>query len=235
MKAPVLKIATPIAVRPSETAVESGTLARMRATLELQRQACLDEGSPSAKARIDRIERAIGLLVEHRRELCDALAADYGVRSAHQTLAVDVATAIESLKHARRHLREWMQPRRVTPNFPLGWLGARAHVQAQPLGVVGNIVPWNFPIYLAFGPLAGILAAGNRSMLKLSELVPQTSAALERLIASTFDAAELAAFLGGPEVGADFAALPFDHLFFTGSPAVGRKVMRAAADNLTPV
>ena len=216
-------------------AAEARVVARMGATLTLQRQAQLEQGPPSAEMRVDRIDRTIALLVDHQRELCDALAADYAVRSAAQTLAVDVVSAIEGLKHAKRHLREWMRPRRVSPNFPLGWLGARAHIHAQPLGVVGNIVPWNFPIYLAFGPLAGIFAAGNRGMMKLSEFVPHLSALVERLIASSFDEAELVAFQGGAEVGAAFAALPFDHLFFTGSPAVARKVMRAAAENLTPV
>jgi coniferyl-aldehyde dehydrogenase len=224
---------------PETGAAERGADAlietRMRATLARQRRAQLEQGPPSAAVRVDRIDRAIALLVDHRRELCKALAADYGVRSAAQTLAVDVVSAIEGLKHAKRHLSDWMRPRRVSPNFPLGWLGARAHIHAQPLGVVGNIVPWNFPIYLAFGPLAGVFAAGNRSMMKLSEFVPQLSALVERLIASSFDESELVAFQGGAEVGAAFAALPFDHLFFTGSPAVAKKVMRAAAESLTPV
>ncbi len=215
--------------------VEQPIVTRMRDTLALQRKAQFDEGPPSSKARIDRIDRTIALLVDHQRELCDALATDYVARSPFQTLAVDVVAAIDGLKHAKRHLPQWMSPRRVAPNFPLGWLGARARIHAQPMGIVGNIVPWNFPIYLAFGPLAGIFAAGNRSMLKLSEFVPHLSTVVERLITETFDPSELVAFQGGPEVGAAFAALPFDHLFFTGSPAVGKKVMRAAAENLTPV
>ena len=219
----------------AEPAAEALVVKQLRATLALQRKAYLDDGAPSAKVRIDRIDRAIALLVDHQRELCDALATDYVVRSAPQTLAIELATAIEGFKHAKRHLRQWMRPRRVAPNFPLGWLGGRARIHAQPVGIVGNIVPWNFPIYLAFGPLEGILAAGNRSMIKLSEFVPHSSTVIERLIASAFDRSEVAAFQGGPEIGAAFAVLPFDHLFFTGSPAVAKKVMRAAAENLTPV
>ena len=231
----ILEIAPHQEAIAAETSGDALVVPRMRATHALQRKAHFDDGPPSAKVRIERIDRTIGLLVDHQRELCDAVAADYVVRSASQTLALDFVSSIEGLKHAKRHLRQWMRPRRASPNFPLGWLGARARVQAQPLGVVGNIVPWNFPIYFAFGPLAGIFAAGNRSMIKLSEFVPHVSTVIERLIASTFDPSELAAFQGGPEVGAAFAALPFDHLFFTGSQAVGKKVMRAAAENLTPI
>jgi coniferyl-aldehyde dehydrogenase len=231
----MLEHLSPPEARARESAAEAEVIARMRRTLALQRRSFIDNGPPSAKLRIDRIERAIALLVDHQRELCEALASDYGVRSASQTQAVDIATAIEGFKHARRHLRQWMRPRKVAPNPPLGWLGSRARIQAQPLGVIGNIVPWNFPIYLAFGPLAGILAAGNRGMLKLSEFVPHLSALVERLVAEAFDESEVAAFRGGADVGAAFASLPFDHLFFTGGPAIGRKVMRAAAENLTPV
>jgi coniferyl-aldehyde dehydrogenase len=220
------RVKDPVAVSPAE---------RMQTTLARQRESFLNEGPPSARMRIDRIDRAIALLVDHSHELCDALAADYVVRSPKQTLAVDVVPAIEGLKHARRRVPRWMRARHAKPNFPLGALGARTRVYPQPLGVVGNIVPWNFPIYLVFGPLAGIFAAGNRAMLKLSEFVPNVSALIERLIASTFPETELAAFQGGADVGAAFAALPFDHLLFTGSPTIGRKVMRAAADNLTPV
>jgi len=218
-----------------EAESDDAVAARMRSTLALQRRSFLADGTPSARVRVDRIDRTIALLVDHQRQLCDALAADYGVRSTSQTLAVDIVTAIEGLKHARRHLRDWMRPRKVAPNAPLGWLGARARVDSQPVGVVGTIVPWNFPIYLAFGPLAGIFAAGNRSMMKLSEYAPRLATAVEHLVRATFDETELVAFQGGPDVGAAFAALPFDHLFFTGSPAIGRKVMRAAAENLTPV
>ena len=104
----------------------------------------------------------------------------------------------------RRHLQHWMRPSRRSPNFPFGLLGAKAQVQYQPMGVIGNIVPWNFPVYLAFGPLTGMLAAGNRAMIKMSEFVPHTAALVERLVASAFDETEVAVFQGGPEVGAAF-------------------------------
>ncbi len=208
---------------------------RMREVLARQRAAMLADGPPSAELRIDRIDRAIALLLTHRDALCDAIAADYIVRSPKQTLMVDVATSIDGLKHARKHLRGWMKPERRQPNFPLGLLGARTHVEFQPCGIVANIVPWNFPIYLAFGPMAGIFAAGNRCMTKMSELVPETAALVQELVAASFDESEFAVFCGDAEVGAAFAALPFNHLFFTGSPRVGKLVMRAAAENLTPV
>jgi coniferyl-aldehyde dehydrogenase len=175
------------------------------------------------------------LLGDHRNEICEAMAADYVVRAPEQTLLADVVACVDGIKHAKKHLRRWMRPSRRSPNFPLGLLGAKAHVHYQPLGVVGNIVPWNFPVYLAVGPLVGILAAGNRAMIKMSEFVPQTAALLERLFAAAFDETEVAVFQGGPEVGAAFGSLPFDHLFFTGSPKIGKLVMRAASENLTPV
>jgi len=214
---------------------DGATIARMTAVLARQQRAHVEAGPPSAEQRIDRLDRVIGLLSDHRKEICDAMAADYVVRSAEQTLLLDVVATMDSVKHAKKHVRQWMQPSRRPANFPLGLLGAKAQVQYQPLGVVGNIVPWNFPVCLTFMPLAGILAAGNRTMIKVSEFVPHTAALIERLTASVFDELEVAVFQGGPDVGAAFAALPFNHLFFTGSPKVGKLVMRAASDNLTPV
>jgi coniferyl-aldehyde dehydrogenase len=151
-------------------------------------------------------------------------------------LFTDVSGAISPMKHARAHLDAWMkgQKRKVTP-AALGLLGAKAEVRYQPKGVVGVISPWNFPLSLAMDAIAGAFAAGNRVMLKPSEFTPATSALMAQIIDLYFDDDELAVILGGPEVGAAFAGLPFDHLIFTGATNVGRHVMRAAADNLTPV
>jgi len=151
-------------------------------------------------------------------------------------LFADVSGAVGPLKGARSELDRWMKPqkRKVTP-AALGLLGAKAEVRYQPKGVVGVISPWNFPLSLAMDAIAGAFAAGNRVMLKPSEFTPATSALMAQIIDLYFDDDELAVIVGGPEVGAAFAGLPFDHIIFTGATSVGRHVMRAAADNLTPV
>ena len=208
----------------------------MHDILARQRQAQWTEGSPNAAVRIDRLDRAIGLLVDHAREIADALRDDFGHRSVEGSLVTDVAASIEPLKHARRHVRRWMRrERRSVSPAPLALLGARAWVDYQPKGIVGLISPWNFPFNLTFAPLAGILAAGNRVMIKPSEFTPRSSELMRRMLAKAFDANEVAVITGGPDVGEAFSALPFDHLLFTGSTAVGRKVMAAAAPHLTPV
>jgi len=178
----------------------------------------------------------VGLLQTHQRRLVDAMTADFGHRSEHQSLLTDVAGSVGPLRHAQQHLARWMKPekRKVGP-FPLNLLGARARVEYQPLGVVGVISPWNFPVNLTFTPLAGILAAGNRCMIKPSEYTPATSELMAEIFAGAFDASEITVITGGPQVGADFAALPFDHLLFTGATSIARHVMRAAAENLVPV
>ncbi|HEX5841248.1 MAG TPA: coniferyl aldehyde dehydrogenase [Pseudomonas sp.] len=204
---------------------------QLAAALAAMKQAHLAEGPASLELRRDRLDRAIALLLENREEIVAAVSADFGNRSREQTLLSDIAGSVASLKHCREHLAEWMQAESHQAPFP----GCEARVDYQPLGVVGVISPWNFPIVLAFGPLASILAAGNRAMLKPSELTPRTSALLAELIARYFDANELSTVLGSAEVGALFSAQPFDHLIFTGGTAVGRHIMRAAADNLVPV
>jgi coniferyl-aldehyde dehydrogenase len=204
---------------------------QLAAALAAMKQDHLAEGPASLELRRDRLDRAIALLLDNREEIVAAVSADFGNRSREQTLLSDIAGSVASLKHCREHLAEWMQAESHPAPFP----GCEARVDYQPLGVVGVISPWNFPIVLAFGPLASILAAGNRAMLKPSELTPRTSALLAELIARYFDANELSTVLGSAEVGALFSAQPFDHLIFTGGTAVGRHIMRAAADNLVPV
>lgn len=216
--------------------MEETSRAHLSGLLERQRQGYLDEGVVSAATRRDRLERAIGLLKTHGDRLVEAMSADFGHRSAHQSLFTDVAGSIGPLRHAQKHLDYWMRPekRKVGP-FPLNLLGARARIEYQPLGVVGVISPWNFPVNLTFTPLAGVLAAGNRCMIKPSEYTPATSALMAEIFASAFDELEIAVVTGGTQAGADFAGLPFDHLLFTGATSVARHVMRAAADNLVPV
>jgi len=208
----------------------------MQERLEAQRQDWLAEGAVTAARRKDRLERAIGLLKTHEKRLVDAMTADFGHRSEHQSLFTDVAASIGPLRHAQHHLERWMRPeKRKAGPFPLNLLGAKARVEYQPLGVVGVISPWNFPVNLTFTPLAGILAAGNRCMIKPSEYTPATSALMAEIFPTAFDPLEITVVTGGPQTGADFAGLPFDHLLFTGATSVGRHVMRAAAENLVPV
>jgi coniferyl-aldehyde dehydrogenase len=182
------------------------------------------------------LTRCITLLLAYQDEFVDALQADFGVRSREMSMFTDLAAAIGPLKLARSKLEGWMKPRRraVAP-AALGLMGAKAEVRYQPKGVVGVMTPWNFPVQLAMDAIAGAFGAGNSVMLKPSEFTPATSALLAETIDLYFDEEEIAVILGGPDVGAAFSGLAFDHLIFTGATSIGRHVMRAAADNLTPV
>jgi coniferyl-aldehyde dehydrogenase len=207
------------------------TKASIAATVTAMKQAHLNDGPASVATRMDRLDRAVRLLSENHAALVQAISADFGNRSAYQTMAADIMTPIKSLRYAQEHLQAWMQADEISAVEP----GVQARVQYQALGVVGIISPWNFPLNLAFGPMAGVLAAGNRALLKPSELTPATAQLLAELIARYFDPMEVGTVLGDADVGAAFSAQAFDHLVFTGSTAVGRHVMRAAADNLVPL
>ncbi len=195
------------------------------------KQAWLRAGPASPALRRDRLERAVRLLIDHRAELIEAVSADFGHRSSYQTLLADVMSSVAALRHAQEHLEDWMQPDVQAAPAP----GMEARVEYQALGVVGIISPWNFPLNLAFSPLSGVFAAGNRALIKPSELTPRTAELLAKLVAQYFDPMELGVVLGDASVGAAFSGLPFDHLVFTGSTTVGRHVMRAAAEHLVPV
>lgn len=188
-------------------------------------------GPASAELRKDRLLRAAKLITENHKAINETLNHDFGHRSDYQSLSVDILTTLTMLRHAAEQVHEWMKPEHVKAPLP----GMQAWIEQQPLGVVGIISPWNFPINLAFGPLAGVFAAGNTAMLKPSELTPQTSELLANLIPQYFLPDELQVVLGDADVGQAFSALPFDHLIFTGSTTVGKHVMRAAAENLVPV
>ena len=208
----------------------------MQAILARQKAAHLRDGEASAELRIERIERCIRLLRENRSAIEDALNTDFGSRSREATAFTDIAGSIGPLQHARDNLRKWMRPekRKPTPAI-LGLFGAKAEVRYQPKGVVGVISPWNFPVNLTFAPLAGILAAGNRAIIKPSEYTPVTSELMKTMLAGAFSEEEIAVVTGGPEIGEAFSHLAFDHLIFTGATSVARHVMRAAAENLVPV
>jgi coniferyl-aldehyde dehydrogenase len=207
----------------------------MTLLLQAQRAAFEAERPVPVAVRKDRLTRACRLLIDHADAFCDALSGDFGHRSREQSMLTDIVASIRTLKHARKHLERWARPERRKLDFPLGLLGARAEVAHQPKGVVGVIAPWNFPVQLTMGPLAGIFAAGNRAMVKSSEFTPRTAALFEEVAGAYFDPAELVFVSGGPDVGRAFAALPFDHLIFTGATGIGRHILHAAADNLTPV
>jgi coniferyl-aldehyde dehydrogenase len=223
------------AAQDTVTALPSITIARMRDVLTRQQAAFLREGPPTAELRTKRIDRVIALLQENQERLCEALAADFSWRSHDQSLMADVLLPLRGLQYARRNLRRWMRPEQRRAEFNLELLGARAEIRYQPLGSIGIMTPWNFPVAIALAPLAEAFAAGNRAMISLSDLTPATASLLIELITAKFDDTELAAFIGGAEAGAAFSGMPFDHLVFTGSPRVGRLVMRAAAENLTPL
>ncbi|MBC8023260.1 MAG: coniferyl aldehyde dehydrogenase [Burkholderiales bacterium] len=207
--------------------------APLRDAFERLRRARDTALAPRYEERIAALAAIESMLREGSGELCEAVDADFEGRAAQETRLLEIFPGLESARHARRHLRAWMRPqRRATSKW---FMPGRSRVMRQPLGVVGIVVPWNYPVYLAIGPVVSALAAGNRVLVKMSEAAPRTGELLARLVAARFDPALLAIVNGGPEVGREFVSLAFDHLLFTGSTEVGREVMRAAAGNLTPV
>ncbi|KPF71001.1 aldehyde dehydrogenase [alpha proteobacterium AAP81b] len=209
--------------------------ARMQDILLRQRAAFTAELPVSAAVRKDRLNRAIKILLDNKERIVAAISEDFGHRSTDMSMMTDIMSSLKPMKHALKHLDAWMKPEKRPLDFPLGLLGARARVEFQPKGVVGIISPWNFPVNLTFAPLAGVLAAGNRAMIKPSEYTPVTSALVAEMFASAFDETEIAVVTGGPEVGKAFSELAFDHMIFTGGTAIGRHVMAAAAKNLVPL
>lgn len=220
---------------PQTTATAADTETSLLNALDSQRADYLAEGDVDAATRKDRLRRGIDVLLKHRDPMIEALNADFGCRCREITLLTDVASSVGPLKHALKHLHKWMRPQKRPTMFPLNLLGGRSRIEYQPLGVVGMISPWNFPVNLTFGPLAGILAAGNRVMIKPSEFTPATSELMAAMVAEAWDEKEVAIFPGGPEVGQAFSGLPFDHLLFTGATGIARHIMAAAARNLVPV
>ena len=207
----------------------------IEALLAGQRAAFAAELPVTLAVRKDRLKRAAAMIRDHAERFCEALSEDFGHRSHDQSMLTDIAGSIGPINHALKHLERWARPERRAVQFPLGLLGARAWVEYQPKGVVGVIAPWNFPVNLVMGPVAGAFATGNRAMVKTSEFTPATAALFEAVVGEYFAADELAFVSGGPEVGKAFASLPFDHLLFTGATGIGRHILRAAAENLTPV
>lgn len=219
--------------RPTAPAPDSETpVADLAPTLHRLRQAW-QLRKPDYAQRRDDLQRLREALKRRLPEVADTIAADFGHRSRHESLIADGMTVLNEIDHLASHLRRWMKPKRVG----VGWRfwPARAEVRQAPVGVVGVIAPWNYPVNLALIPLATAIAAGNHVYLKPSEHTPRTTAFLRSLLAEVFPPDRVSVAAGGADVAGAFAALPFDHLVFTGSTAVGRKVMAAAAPNLTPL
>lgn len=204
----------------------------IEATLSAQRRA-FALGAPDYARRMDALASLRDAVHGRQEDLLDAVSADFGGRAREETLALELFPLYDQIRHARRHLKSWMRRRRVTSSWFLR--PGRAFYQYQPLGVVGVIGAWNYQILLTLGPMVDALAAGNHVMVKPSEITPRSAAVVAEMIAAAFPSEYVACITGGSDVAATFAALPFDHLFFTGSTRVGQLVMRAAAANLTPV
>ncbi|WP_233865964.1 coniferyl aldehyde dehydrogenase [Paraburkholderia adhaesiva] len=203
------------------------------ALLAAQRDAFLREPFPTWETRARHLKALRAMLLDNRDALAEAMNADFGQRSKAEVMLAEFVVLKQEIDGALKHGARWMKPQRRSVGK---WLmPGRAKVVPQPLGVAGIVVPWNYPLFLGAGPLVCALAAGNRAMIKMSELTPRTSALFETLISKTFERDHVAVVNGDASVGAAFTALPFDHLLFTGSTRVGHEVMRAASANLTPV
>jgi len=188
---------------------------------------------PSLDERLDRLARLRAAVSENEARFEAAISADFGHRSSTETLIAETMFVLGEIRHTTKHLKKWMAPRRVST--ALQFMPAKNRLMPQPLGVVGIIAPWNYPLQLTLAPAVGALAAGNRVMIKPSELVPRFSALLKELIAAKFDVTEIVVTGIDDDIAKAFAALPFDHLIFTGSTRIGRLVAEAAGRNLTPV
>ncbi|MDM0065475.1 coniferyl aldehyde dehydrogenase [Variovorax sp. J31P207] len=209
------------------------SLLRMRAAFDRQRAAFGADMNPSHAVRIDRLDRLLAMTDRIAPEIERAVSADFGHRSVHVTRLADVMMVQSAVRHARRHLKSWMKVRRAPTG--LAFRPGFSRIVPQPLGVVGVVSPWNYPYQLAMGPAIAAIGAGNRVMIKPSELTPRLAELMRAAVAECFAPEELTVVTGGTEVGTAFVGLPFDHLLFTGSTAVGRQVAMAAAANLTPV
>ena len=213
----------------------SSSFENMNEVLNFQKKKFINDGPPSIELRIDRLNRLKSMLIENRYELTDALSSDFGSRSKNASLLSDVYTVLPEITNAIKNIKRWTKDEKRSSNKPFSLFGAKSYIRYEPLGTIGMISPWNFPVNLAFGPLASIFAAGNQVMHKPSELTPATAALMKELCDKAYDQDEFATFLGGPETGEAFSKLNFDHLLYTGSGNVGKHVMHAAAQNLVPV
>ena len=201
--------------------------------LARQRAVFMAAGAPPTAQRLANLAKLKKAVLAHRSRFEEAIGADFGNRSRFETAVMEIMPVTQGIDYLRKHLRRWARPQ--SRHVAMQFRPARAKVVMQPLGVVGIVSPWNYPLALCLTPLATALAAGNRVMMKPSEYTPRTSALMAEMLADIFAEDEVAIVTGGPDVGAAFSGLPFDHLFFTGSTGVGKAIMRAASENLVPV
>lgn len=208
-------------------------ISQLESLFQRQREAFRAHPMPGADQRIQWLNSLRELLFAEQDALIAAISRDFSNRSANETLLAEIMPSLHGIHYATKRLKKWMKPSRRSVG--MAFQPASAKVVYQPLGVVGVIVPWNYPLFLAIGPLVGALAAGNRVMIKMSESTPATSQLLKDLLARIFPEDLVGVVLGEAEVGVAFSRQPFDHLLFTGATSIGKHVMRAAAENLTPV
>ncbi len=205
--------------------------AQLQADFEAMRTLYNKKPAPSYECRKTVLKRLKKSLIENEQNIYEALKKDYGYRSEFDSLIADVLPSVAGINYALKRLKKWMKPSKRHAGLMLA--PSKVTVHYQPLGVVGVITPWNFPVFLALGPAIQALAAGNRVMIKMSEFTPHTNQALRKVVEPITSHVKIVE--GEAETGAAFSALPFDHLIFTGSTNVGKLVARAAADNLTPI
>jgi coniferyl-aldehyde dehydrogenase len=203
----------------------------LHALLDTQRKAYCTHGIPSLEQRLATLNQLLTILKTNEHDIAEAISKDFGNRACQETRLAELFLCIDGIKYARKRLKQWMRPQKRSVS--MWFLGASNTVIPQPLGVVGIIVPWNYPLFLCISPLIGALAAGNRCMVKMASNSSHLSQLLQSLFAEQFPQEQLT--IVHDAKGSEFSALAFDHLIFTGSGATGRQVMRAAADNLTPV
>ncbi|MEO7916333.1 MAG: aldehyde dehydrogenase family protein, partial [Dokdonella sp.] len=218
--------ATTTAWAASESATIKSIFERQRATVIARR------GSFDGEQRLAILEKLRDAIKRRQPEIVAALRADFR-KPKSEVLLTEIFPVLQEIAHTRRHLKAWMRPRHVSAT--LGVLGTRARVMAQPRGVCLIIAPWNYPFNLAFGPLVSAIAAGNSAIIKPSEMTPATSALIAKMVADMFSPDLVAVVEGDAKVAEQLLALPFDHIFFTGSPKVGSIVMEAAAKSLASV
>ncbi len=217
----------------TSTAGEDAAIASLGQAFETQRRAFAADRNPSLEERRRRIQALMGMMMANRERIGAALSSDFGSHPVPATDLIEVLGVVSRAAYVLENLQEWMAPSLRHTDASLGT--ARAYVQSQPKGVVGNMVPWNFPFDLSVGPMIEMLAAGNRVIVKPSEYTPACAALLHEMVAATYPADLVHVAVGGLDLARAFTALPWDHLLYTGSPNVGRLVMEAASRNLTPV
>jgi len=215
-----------------DNVIEDAGLDRLAAALTAQRDA-FNRHVPDYHERVRALDALERRLLERQSGIEAAVSRDFGGRSPFETLALELFPLVNEIRHARRHLARWMAPRRAAVQWQ--FRPASARVQYRPLGVVGIVSPWNYPLFLSLSPLVGALAAGNHVLLKPSEIAPATADVIASVVADLYPPEYVHVITGGAETAAAFTRLPLDHLLFTGSTRVGRLVMNAASDHLVPV